>query len=517
MSMMQREPQRTVYRTPEPEPRYEYDHEAAARREAVQQKERDEAALREREEAVRREKEEARRKAQEEAERRQAAILAHEKLVASDYSYVQDQWQVFQRTRHDAPPTLLPLEAVEELATFRAFLAQESLRSLENEATEKFEREITSQAQEGRSAVETLEHELLSTSHFAGLLKSLGFGKLREILRKCKISIKVPNLGSPAREAIASACKFLRKPWSKRLSHTQQAMFSIHRSAGTNVIHIGSSLFGSVFVTVPNSLQPEALAEALLSEIKTASSKLIRNDSTIAVIDGDHQEINFQKIFDRSIVVRSMKDDCDRFASNLDTLLEREPPTSDNTALHFGVPASEEELHRVFRSGGASWDVWNSVAPLWHSRANAHGFDRLASASKEQVLESLANEKNVIVVVAHADQRTIYMPAPPPEGSQLTAADLIERKADIMANKPVVYLFCCETAEISNLSSFSAVLLDCGAAAVIAPQTKIDAELCVDFFDGVVEKTSPRPESALTKIATAQRKSKYREMETYVG
>ncbi len=140
-----------------------------------------------------------------------------------------------------------------------------------------------------------------------------------------------------------------------------------------------------------------------------------------------------------------------------------------------------------------------------------------ASATAEAVLGSLTKDKNVIVVVAHANQRTLYMPAPPPEGSRLSADDIMKRKEEITANQPVVYLFCCETAEISNLKSFSEILLECGAAAVIAPQAKIDAERSVDFFEAVVDRTAPPNLDSLAKIKAAEKSSKYREMEVWLA
>jgi hypothetical protein len=264
-------------------------------------------------------------------------------------------------------------------------------------------------------------------------------------------------------------------------------------------------------------MEPEALAQAILSEIKKASSRIVTNDCTIAVIDGDYQALNYQRIFDKNVVVRSVKDDCDRFASNLDAFLKREPPTAENTALHLGMPADESELNAVFKKGGADWTLWSDVAPLWQGRASRQGFGAHPSASAEQVINSLVKDKNVIVVVAHGDRRTLYMPAPPPDGSELNADQIIERKAEIAANKPVVYLFCCETAEVSDLKSFSEILLDSGAAAVIAPQTKIDAERSVDFFEGIVRKETGRPENSLTKFKAAARRSNYREMEMWLG
>jgi hypothetical protein len=268
---------------------------------------------------------------------------------------------------------------------------------------------------------------------------------------------------------------------------------------------------------LPQSLAPEAMAEAFLSEIRSVTSRFIPKNGTLAVVDGDHQNVNYQRVFESSIVVRSVKDDCEKLAINLNEMLEREAPDSNNTALHLGLPANQDELNSVFKKGGADWDMWQEVAPHWTDRANRHGFDRIASASSQQVLDSLTTSKNVIIVVAHGDDRTIYLPAPPPEGSELSTDQVIARKEEISANKPIVYLFCCETAEISNLKNFSQVLLDCGAAAVIAPQTKIDAERSIDFFEGIVDTKTRSRNNSLTNIKGAERSSKYSEMEIWLG
>jgi hypothetical protein len=440
----------------------------------------------------------------------------HERMVEAHHTYMREQWTVFQRAKHDAPPTLLPLEASRELKSFRVFLQQGTIRILEQAAVNRFETEIRSQAAEGEQVVAQLMQELESRP---GRLKLLSrhFGKVRELLRKSIISTTAPELGLPAREAVAHACKFLRRTWSSRLIQNRQAMFSVHRKAGKTVVHMGSSVYGSVFITIPHSLEPDALAAALLAEIKGASRRLITDNSTVAVIDGDHQSLNYQRILDKQIVVRSTKDDCDGFALNLDALLQREPPTAKNAALHLGVPADEAELNAVFPSGGADWDMWSEVVTLWRNRANRQGFAPPASATADSVVESLTKDKNVIVVVAHANRRTLYMPAPPPEGSRLSADEIIKRKEEIATNRPVVYLFCCETAEVSNLASFSEILLECGAAAVLAPQAKIDAERSVDFFEGLVDRRAPPDLDFLAKIKAAERSSKYREMEVWLG
>ncbi len=358
MPMMQREEIHYEIARSQPEVRPETPQQRAAREKAERQWRAEEAE---------------RRRLAQEAER-QRLVREHERLVEAHYSYVQDQWVAFQRVKHDAPPTLLPLEASPELNGFRDFLKQGTIRSLEPAAIERFETEIRSQSREAEQVVAQLVRELEARP---GPLKLLSryFGKIRELLRKSVLSTTPPALGSPATEAVAHARKFLRRTWSSRLDQKRQAMFSVHRSAGKTVLHIGSSAYGSVFITVPHSLEPDALAAALLAEIRSASNKLIREESTVAIIDGDHQSLNYQKILDKQIVVRSTKDDCDHFALNLDAMLAREPPIADNTALHFGVPADEAELNAVFPSGEADWGMWSDVATLWRNRANRQGFD----------------------------------------------------------------------------------------------------------------------------------------------
>lgn len=441
----------------------------------------------------------------------------HEQRVEAHYSYVKDQWDLFQKVRHDAPPTLLALEKKYELETFQKFLASQTPMILEHVAINRFESEIVSEAQEAEAAFQNIKQSLESTSLFNNLRKLLGAGKVLELLRKCIVSISVPELGSPGREAVASARKFLRRAWSGHLDQKTQGLFSVHRCAGKTIMHLGSSSFGSIFITLPQSLEPQALAETFLSEIRKVSSDFIPRDGTLAVIDGDHQGINYQEIFPNNIVVRSIKDDCENFAKKLNKMLEREPPSPEDTALHLGVPASRDELNAVFKRGGGDWELWRDVAPLWSGRAGSHGFTRAISTSSEQIVESLTTSKNVIIVVAHADGDRVYLPAPPPEGSELSGEQIIERKAEISANGPIVYLFCCETAEVSNLRNFSQILLECGATAVIAPQTKIDAERSVDFFENIVANKKGDRVNSLTNVKAAERGSNYKEMEIWLG
>jgi hypothetical protein len=482
------------------------------------------------------EKEEERIRAAREAERiaaekeeeriraaREAKRIAAEKRKLEDahYSFLCDRFADFQKKRFEAPPSLLALEAADALDEFREFAQSQTPRTIEPAAAERFESEIKERARDGEQLIQSMTKSLRSGSTFRRLLEtfSLGYsdsGKLLELSKKCVVSLSMPDLGSPAREAVSSARKFLRGAWSKRLVQDKQSLFSVHRCAGKTVFHLGSGSLGSIFITLPSSLDPEALAEAFVSRLRHAAGNFFSSDSTIGIVDGAYQNINYNHIFPGNIVLRTVQDDCDTFARNLDAILERDGPSSENSSLHVGVPASESELEAVFRTGGGDWDLWNGVAELWKRRANSKGFDRPESASAQDVLVSLATSKNVVIVVAHAEEQTLFMPAPPPEGSSISADQILERKDEIMANKPLVYLFCCETAEISNLKSFAQVLLECGASGVVAPQTKIDAERSINFFDNLLERERVSS-NALTKLHLAKQRSGYREMEIFVG
>lgn len=467
----------------------------------------------------RQQKEEAekRRVAQQQAE---WAAGAHQRAVANELAILKVLWDKFQSVTFDAPPVLLPLEAAHNLIAFATYRKVNEFHQFMPEALAAFEKEVTSRAQKAQGLVEQLKQRLQSTSQFAGFLGTKCFGKCAETLSECEVSLEIPDLRSQAREAIEATSKLLRKTWSGRLALDQQAVFSIHKFAGRNVIQIGSSLMGSLFITVPHSMEPEAFALALLAEIKKASGEILTKGTTIAVIDGDHQELNYQRVFRDNLVVRSVKADCVRFAANLDVILHRDSPSAKNAALHLGFPANEQELAAVFHRdehGAPDWSIWENVAPLWQGRARRHGFQQSASASATEIVDSLAQDKNVIIVVAHGDSSTIYLPAPPPGGSELTAQQVIERKQEITENKPVVYLFACETAALSGVANFSQVLLDAGAAAVIAPQTTIDAVRSVDFFEAIVSNDHNATDNPIANSAAASRRSNYREMECFLG
>src|SRR5947209_8570469 len=207
---VQLQPQRQATVTRQPEPSYSqsthdsYRYEQNRREEAARlAADRQKQEERERQEAAGREA--IRLAAETERQAREYALL-----VEAHHSYLKEQWLAFQNAHCDAPPTLLPLEAKAELKRFAYLITKQSQRVIEQPEWEKFNQEVEASAKEAEALVQEIEQKLNSTSLLTSLRKLFGAGKLIELLRKCVVSFSVPDLGSPAREAIAAARRFLR-------------------------------------------------------------------------------------------------------------------------------------------------------------------------------------------------------------------------------------------------------------------------------------------------------------------
>ena len=114
-------------------------------------------------------------------------------------------------------------------------------------------------------------------------------------------------------------------------------------------------------------------------------------------------------------------------------------------------------------------------------------------ASEAGFLTALTQKQNVVVLVAHCDGRRLFMPDPPPEGTQVTAEYLLQNREQIAANAPFVYLFSCEAGKLSNLRNFASTLLDSCAAGVIASQTTLGAAEGQAFLGRLLGETRGAP------------------------
>src|SRR5262249_48442735 len=109
----------------------------------------------------------------------------------------------------------------------------------------------------------------------------------------------------------------------------------------------------------------------------------------------------------------------------------------------------------------------------------------------------------------------VYLPAPPPKGSTLSQEDIAARKSEIQANRPFVYLFCCETAQVGDFTNITRALLDAGAVGVMAPQTRINPEEYANLFEEFLRDTAGV--SSLDKLLVAEQLTGNRDMEAWLG
>ncbi len=431
------------------------------------------------------------------------------KNAVADLKYLEEKFEIYCRREHMLPPELLPLEEAEEVAPFIKYITSISMRAINARAIRLFRERVLLRAQHARAAFSAFEKLMRRKPLWP-------FGKVARLLRRCKVSVRSPDLDSPVKQAIAATQQYVRTRWSTRLDRKDQAVFTVHYSRNQTVVHIASGEHGSLFVTVDAELNPVEVAHEFLKKLGEPSAKFINSDGVISVIDGAHQSFNPKKIFKKAIAVRSVTDDVVTFARNLDEILQRDPPVPGNSSLHLGVPASRAELAAVFRGGTPDWEVWDGVQANWSRRAADGGFPTDLAASREAVLRSLATSKNVIIVVAHSDGERVFLPAPIPEGSVVSAKDVRDYEAEIRKNQPIVYLFCCETAAISNMANFSRILVESGAVGVVAPQTRIDAHLSSELFQQFIAP-SEKGRSALNVLRDAEGRTGYREMEVWVA
>lgn len=173
--------------------------------------------------------------------------------------------------------------------------------------------------------------------------------------------------------------------------------------------------------------------------------------------------------------MRSTVADAALIRQNIEDLSERRSPASADTVIHGSVPRTPQELERIFGSASA-WPSWSGVAASWIEVAQRNGFRVEEECTGQTVVELLSKVKNVVIIVAHAEETEIIFYSPPPNGSRLTCEDIRSHAEQIRKNRPLVYLFCCETARITNLNNVTQTLLASGVVAVVAPQTKLNAD-----------------------------------------
>ncbi len=336
-------------------------------------------------------------------------------------------------------------------------------------------------------------------------------------LDRATVSYSLPSVDATVLAQIEANELFLAKEWSQG---SGRGVLAIHvdQAKDVTVIQIGIAVHGPIYITIPGILDPEAVAHATIRVLFNRMPNFRDAMDPVAVIDGSFQRLNYNTIFTKNRVIRAPSGNTDRLLRNIRETAKRDRLSSENTVIFNSVPVDKYEYVSVFGQDdptGQRWERWDGEARLWNDMVASARFGLAPQASRQAVLEALSTAKNVIVIVAHCDGRELFMPAPPPKGTVITVKDLIENREAIAANAPFVYLFSCRAGLINDLKDFASILLECGAAGVVASQEELGSADARTMLGRVLDER--RGEPPVEDFYKAMDDVRYREMEVFLG
>jgi hypothetical protein len=370
------------------------------------------------------------------------------------------------------------------------------------------EMENEKEARAALSYVQQLSRSLESSVWKKLVVKLLGLGG-------ASVSVEMPRVSKTLQDKMVKVEQFLSMSWT---DGERRGTIAVHvdEESSTTVVQIGLSKYGPVYVTIPRVLKPEDAARQALSSLFKVLEPFRSSVDPLAVINGDHQKINFTDVFRNCRVLRAPSGNVDRLRHNLAVAEKRERLSPENTSIINSSPRTEGEYRQMFANGTMTgWAAWSGEAAAWNQISTAAGFSTSPEASQATFVKALAETKNVIVITAHCDGKSIFMPEPPPDGTVVTAEYLLQHKAEIAANAPFVYLFSCHAGDLSNLQNFASTLLDCGASGVIAAQGPVVSATGQLLLGRLLGKTRGAP--PLTDFQNASKQMQVYDMEVYLG
>lgn len=347
-----------------------------------------------------------------------------------------------------------------------------------------------------------------------------------KLLRGVKITETIDLLSQRILRKVTNAGQFVRRRWAQNVKLKNQATIAVHRdvAGGRTVVHLDSASMGTAFITIPY-LPDTGVFRKVISAMRSVLGLLCGSREPIVVLNGDHQEINYKKLLPNRVILRSRSSEVKNLPDRINEVQSRSEITPENTEIIGGIPASQSQLAAVLEGDDSKareekardeWDLWQGMNSAWRKSVKRAGFaSNQGSDPKEAALEALQSKQNVIIIYAHSDGERIFFPLPEPDGSVLSGADLEPVKQQISTAKPIVYLLCCRTGQASDVSRFARRLLEVGAAGVVAPQTDIQAHRSHRFFKLLLK--IGRSLGPLLALRKAERRSRYRELETWIG
>lgn len=456
----------------------------------------------------------------EEERRRQIAINACRDRISNDF-------EKHLKTNSDfLPPEIM---AAEELNFLEEYLDGKKYRYGtgftdldENDQSEALARfiDIYSSKKKSISRLKLKMNARLQLSRFTS------FGYERSILSKAEVSTRSSIDVDERAKTFSENSVFVaqQKENAERNDEgTGPASVTIFVDESTEQVHIQvcSPAVGSIYITLPGTLNPQELAERILTSVSAAISQSCGDAEPILVLNGDISDLCAKSILkSKKLVYRTRSVNQSVYSAlpeKIKSLDRREPLTKDNTKIISGLPNTQAHLEAIFSGspeGIPDWDDWSDVSQLWTKTASSNSFDVESLHSSEEFVKALKEEENVIVLVAHADSHALYFPIPEP-GSSVTVEDIMSHSEAIKANSPVVFLFCCETAQFSEgLVSITDALLKAGALSVVSAQTKVGLYRSQKMFKKFLKNGKKmNPLRALTR---AEKSANYREMETWI-
>jgi hypothetical protein len=377
-----------------------------------------------------------------------------------------------------------------------------------------FEAEQARQVEGSLSYLDKVRQSL-DANGLKGLMRALLAPHAKNV-GEVSVSLEMPEVSAALQEKMLHIETFLGRRWAQG---EKRGVLAIHtdEQTQTTVIQVGIAAHGPIYIQVHRILRPEDIAAQSLGEFLEGIGPFRGDVDPLAIINGTYQQINFSRIFHMSRVVRAASGNTGRLEHNLAETAKRERLSPENTAIINSAPASQQEYVRVFPQDRAAqnWGAWAAEARGWEQVSRVAGFSQSPQASEAQLLQALTQTKNVIVIMAHCDGESIFLPEPPPNGTQVTAGYLREHKREIGANAPFVYLFSCHGGDVKNLQNFASILLDCGASGVVAAQGQIAGAMGQSLLTHLLRKDRGAPPMA--DFQNVARHTGIHDMEVYLA
>jgi hypothetical protein len=373
------------------------------------------------------------------------------------------------------PPDPSPFLKTRALKAITREIAADRADPDVTEAISILEREIESEYALAYGFLEETRRSLRESTPIVTHVKAL-FQRFDPIIERASITIDMPDASPELEARMLRIERFLAQNW---VEEAGRGILAVHidEASQTTILQVGIAKHGPVYISVPRILRPEDIALNSIAELLKRIEPLRNEADPMAIIDGSYNALNFNEIFSKSRVIRAPSGDTSRLAANIRETARRDRLVPDNTVILNSSPSTLEEYVRVFPSDrrGRHWAAWGNETELWNGAVSREQFSSAPEASRAAFLAALTQTENVVVIVAHCDGKSLFMPAPPPDGTVVTAEYLLENREKIAANSPFVYLFSCEAGDLDNLGNFASTLLDCGASGVIASQTILGA------------------------------------------